>query len=357
MKNFIRIGIIFFWTFLIAIIFYFPSWKSKILPQSDKSLNIFAWGDLLDTEILNEFEKKTGIKINLSFYASNEELQVKMKATEGKGYDLIMPSDYAVPLLRKENLLQPLDHSKFNFWDTLYSALLNQPFDPENLYSIPFEWELFGFGVDSNFFKKGPLPDTWKAIFDPNYIHYQISMKNDPIEVFQFASNYLFGPLQSVNDEQFESIRQLLLHQRKWIVAYSDFRTDYYIATGNAPLAISTTSYIKRIQNTFPHIQFILPKEGSFVSIESFAISKSCKKQDYVYAFLNYLYRPESLIRNQKKFLFLPASDKILDDLDLDDFQKTLYKQSKEEFKKHQFFRNIAPQQKVRDLWIEIKSF
>lgn len=357
MKTLCRIGIIFVWVFLIAAVFYFPSWKAQILPQEAKTLNIFAWGDILDMELLEEFEKETGIKVNLSFYASNEELQVKMRATGGEGYDLIMPSDYAVSILVKEDLLQPIDHSQIDFWNTIYPILLNHKFDPGNRYSVPFEWEVFGFGIDSEFFDKRPRPNTWKAIFDPHFIDYQIAMKNDPIEVFQFASHYLFGPLQSVSDTQFTAIRELLLEQRKWIMAYSDFRADYYIATGNTPLAISTTSYIKRIQQTFPNVSFVVPKEGSFVSIENFCIPKASDKQKEIYTLLNYLYRPESLIQHQKTFLYLSASDKILDQIELDDEYRKLYEMTPETFKKYQFFRNLAPQQQVRDLWIEVKSF
>jgi len=357
MRLFTRIGIIFVWILLIAIVFYFPSWKSQILPQYDKSLNIFAWGDILDLEVLKQFEKDTGIKVNLSFYASNEELSVKMKATGGEGYDLIMPSDYIVAQLLKEHLLQPLDKSQLDFWDKLNPALLNYAFDPENQYSVPFEWELFGFVVDIPFFEGRPLPDSWKAIFDKDTIDYQIAMTNDPVEVFQFASNYLFGPLQSVTEKQFQGIRKLLLQQRKWIVAYSDFRADYYIATGNAPLAISTTSYVKRIQKNFPKIRFIIPEEGSFVTIENFCIPKATNKQKYVYTLLNYLFRKESLISHQTRFLNLPPSSAYLDEMDLNSEERQLLTMTHQEFARFQFFKNLVPQQRVRDLWVEVKSF
>ena len=102
--------IIFFWVLLIAIILYFPAFKASVQPFEDKSLNVFVWGDSLEVSILAEFEKKTGIKVNLSFFSSNEELQVKMKATGGHGYDLILPSDYTVALLIKDELLKPIDH-------------------------------------------------------------------------------------------------------------------------------------------------------------------------------------------------------------------------------------------------------
>jgi spermidine/putrescine transport system substrate-binding protein len=357
MKILYRISIIFSCLFLIATVLYFPRWKAQIVPQKAKTLDIFTWGDILDMKLIGEFEKKTGIKINLSFYTSNEELKVKMRATKGEGYDLVMPSDYTVSTLVKEGLLQLIDHSQIEFWDTIYPVLLDHRFDPGNRYSIPFEWEIFGFGIDSEFFDDRLKPNTWRAIFDPHFIDYQIAMKNDPIEVFQFASYYLFGPLQSVSDTQFKAIRELLIEQRKWIVAYSDFRADYYIATGNTPLAMSTTSYIKRIQQTFPNIRFVIPKEGSFVSIENFCIPETSKKQKEIYTFLNYLYRPESLIQHQKTFLYLSASDKILGEIDLDNEYRKLYEMTPETFKKYQFFQNIAPQQQVQDLWIEVKSF
>lgn len=357
MKTLTRTAIIFAWILLITIVFYFPSWKAQILPQYDKSVNVFAWGDILDLDVLTQFEKETGIQVNLSFYASNEELGVKMKATGGKGYDLIMPSDYTVAQLLKEDLLQPLDRTQLDFWSKLNPALLNHAFDPSNQFSVPFEWELFGFVVDTSFFKGRPLPDSWKAIFDKTTVDYQIAMKNDPVEVFQFAASYLFGPLQSVTEKQFQAIRKLLLKQRKWVVAYSDFRADYFIATGNAPIAISTTSYIKRIQKNFPKIQFIVPKEGSFVTIENFCIPKASNKQKYTYALLNYLYRKESLTAHQKRFLNLPPSSAYLDEMDLNPEEEKLLTLTPQEFAKFQFFKNLVPQQKVRDLWVEVKSF
>lgn len=357
MKSLIRTSIIFAWVLLIAIVFYFPSWKAQILPNSEKSINVFTWGDTLNLNVIAAFEKETGIKVNLNFYTSNEELSVKMKATLGKGYDLIVPSDYAVAQLLKEDLLQPIDRSALNFWDKLNPVLLHHPFDPENKYSIPFEWELFGFIIDPSFFKNHPLPDSWKAIFDENLLNYQIAMKNDPIEVFQFAANYLFGPVESVTDQQFQAIRKLLLKQRKWIVAYSDFRADYYIATGNAPIAISTTSYVKRIQKNFPHVSFIIPKEGSFVTIESFCLPKASKKQTYTYKLLNYLYTKKSLLAHQKFISSLSPSNAYIDEMDLNTEEKKIFNLTPQEFAKLQFFKNLAPQQKVRNLWIEVKSF
>ena len=115
-KIFIRSGIILFWLCLIFCALYWPKWK--ILKYDQNTINVFVWGDILEPSIVSDFEKETGIKLNLSYYSSNEELIVKLKATRGEGYDLVIPSDYAVNILIKEDLLKKLNKEKFAYWKT-----------------------------------------------------------------------------------------------------------------------------------------------------------------------------------------------------------------------------------------------
>lgn len=352
MSPFKRIAIILGWVVSIAIVLYFPSWD--LFPSEEKSINIFAWGDTLDSGVLSSFEKKTGIKVNLSFYSSNEELLVKMKATGGFGYDLILPSDYTVRLLAEEDLLEPIDQSKLHFLSDLNPALMGHSFDPTNRYSIPFEWEVYGIGVN-----RAELPDfipSWGALFDKNAVDYKVAMNNDPIEVVLFASLYLSGQTDVIDEKLFQRIRTLLLEQRSWVEAYTDFRADYFIATGNCPIALSISAFIKRIRRQYPHIDFVVPKEGSFITIENFCIPKESRKKEFVYKLLNHLYTKESAISHYENFWFFPALLSPIPDLDLNPYEQQLLKMNREDFNKFHFFKNVLPQQKVRDLWVEVKS-
>ncbi len=356
MKRFItRSIIIAVWILLIACILYFPS--CKILPLEDKSINVFAWGDTLDEKIIADFEKQTGITVHLNHYASNEELQVKMKATRGRGYDLVMPSDYTVSQLIKADLLKPLDHSKLDFLNELSPILLNHFFDPGNQYSVPFLWEIYGLGVDRDYFKDKPFSPSWRAIYDPNVVTYKIALSNDPIEAVIFSAFYLFKNTDPLTKEQFAKIRTLLLKQRPWVEAYTDFRADYFLATGNCPLTLSTNPMIKRIKALFPQLDFVIPEEGTFISIENFCIPKASRKEKYVYQLLNYLYRKKSIIQHYENFGFFPATKNAVEYLNLDDYEKDLLQMSREDFEKFHFIKNIYPQRKVRDLWVEVKSF
>jgi spermidine/putrescine transport system substrate-binding protein len=153
-----------FWLGLIFAALYLPKWE--VIRFEPRSINVFAWGDILDPAVIADFEKETGIRVYLNYYSSNEELVVKMKATRGEGYDLVIPSDYVVPLLTADGLLKEINKEKIFFFADINPLLLNHAYDRENRYSIPFEWEIFGLGIDKNFFSTRPFDASWKAIFE-----------------------------------------------------------------------------------------------------------------------------------------------------------------------------------------------
>jgi spermidine/putrescine transport system substrate-binding protein len=351
---FIRSSIILFWVALIFCALYWPKWQ--VIHYEENAINVFAWGDILEPSIIKNFEEETGIKVNLSYYSSNEELIVKLKATGGEGYDLIIPSDYAVNVLIQEDLLKEIDQEKLNFWNQINPSLLHHFFDPENRYSIPFEWELFGFGIDKDFFKDRPLNPSWDMLFDPQTVDYKITMINDPIEAVEFASFYLYGPVSTLTDEQTLEVKRVLMQQKPWVTAYADFRGDYFLATKNCAVVVASTSYIWRTKRLFDFVGFVVPKEGSFITIENLCIPKKSHKDQLVYSLINYLYTPHSVATHYETFGFFPSTLHTVESLKIDEQAMELLKSSEKDFEKYHFFRNIVPQQEVRDIWVEVKS-
>ncbi len=353
-KVLIRSGLILFWVVLIFCALYWP--KVKVMKFDRNTINVFVWGDILESSVVAEFEKETGIKINLSYYSSNEELLVKLKATRGEGYDLVIPSDYAVNALIKEGLLKQLDKQQFQYWDVINPALMGHYFDPHNDYSIPFEWELFGFGIDKNYFRNHPTEPSWGMIFDPNTVRYKITMNNDPIEAIEFAAFYLYGSIDHLTPVQAQGVKQTLIRQRPWVVAYASFRGDYFLATRNAAVVVASSSYIWRTQRLFDFVGFVVPKEGSFITIENFCIPKPSQKEELVYRFINFLCSPESVATHFKTYAFFPSTLHTLDIPGINPQAARLMASTQEDFKNYYFIRNILPQQEMRDIWVEVKT-
>lgn len=344
-----------FWISLISSALYLPKWQ--LLKADKNTINVFVWGDILSPSVIADFEQETGIKINLSYYSSNEELVMKIKATKGEGYDLIIPSDYAVNILRKEHLLKPLSQEKFLYWNQLNPHLLSHYFDPDNQYSIPFEWELFGLGVNQPYFANHPQTPSWSMIFDPLVMQdYKISMNNDPIEAIAFASFYLYGPLYSLEEEQAKAVENTLILQKPFVAAYSAFRGDYFLATHNVSVAVASSSYILRAKKYCDFVQFVVPQEGTFLTIENFCIPKPSVKEDLVFQLINYLCTPQSIVNHCDTYFLFPAVTHANELLHFGESEKKLLLSSEQDFKKYHFIRSVLSEKETRNTWVSIKS-
>lgn len=343
----LRTLIIAVWLIIIAFILYVPKTTFR-----KNTLHVFAWGGILDPAVLQDFENQTGITVIASYYSSNEELFVKLKSPEAKNYDLIVPSDYAIGLLIKENLIKPIDHSKLDFLDRINPALLNHPFDPQNQYSLPFAWELLVLGVNLDYLSQNHLPKSWSILFHPNY---KVSMTNDPVEAVNFASFYLFGKQTTMlTQDQIELVKSLLMKQRPSVEAYASFMGDYFLSTGCCQVATTSSTYIQRSMNLFSHLGFIIPEEGTFATLENFAIPKDSSKEELTYQLINFLFSKKSIKAHFDAFGFFPAISEGLTSLhpQID----SLLHSSKKDFKKFHFIQEKMTKQELSKLWIELKS-
>lgn len=352
---FTRLCILFSWASLIAAALWMTT--IHISPRSqENTLQVYGWPEMFVPEVIEKFEKETGIKVKMHYYTTNEELFVTLKATKGKGYDLIIPSDYAVKMLIKEDLLQPIDKSMLNFLDHINPVLLNQDYDRENTYAIPYQWEVFGFGIDTDYAEKYSLSPSWKTIFSPENPNLKIAMVNDPIEAVTFAAYYLFGSPKTLTSRDTLKVRDLLETQKNWVEAYAGLRADYLLATKNCHIALCTSSYIFRSSTQNPHVKFVVPEEGSFMSIENMCIPKESTKESQIYELMNFLYKPENLGKDSSTFFTFPATVNTRPYLDVPPEYLDFLENSHLYAGKLYFIRYLMSEKETRKLWVDIKS-
>ena len=324
-------------------------------PSNQRTIDIFVWGDYFDPKIISQFEQEKKIKIRLHYYSSNEEMMLKLRAHKGQGYDLIVPSDYAVQILIKENLLQPIDYKKVDFMHKISPILLNHPFDPNNKYSIPNMWEIYGIGYDPTQLDASTLKPTLAHFFDENLINYKFSMTPDPVEAIVFASCYLYGRVNELNHTQAQAVKELLLKQKPHVEAYADYRAKYLMQTKNCPVSILRSSLLFHIARENPDMGFIIPEEATITSIESISIPIGCKKQDLVYEFINFIYQDEI---HATQLTICPLYPAFKECLKYSSETKDYYKSYEEALDKKNlyFFRYLIPEEDIRDMWVEIKN-
>ena len=345
----VRFLMIAFW--IIVLILFFSFSQLVTLLKSDKSINIFTWPLLLDVAYLQKFERETGIRINVSYFETNEELFSKLRATKGAGYDLVIPSDYIVELLVNEDLLQKIDNNKIDSWPDIDRKLLNLYFDPKNEYTIPYFWAVYGLGVDKTYFN-GELPEpSWAIVFDKSKAPAAIGMLDAAREVVLLAAQYLFGSSDiAMTPQHIMQIKKLLLDQKAWVGAYTESSIEHLLLGKICPVVVAMGPDILRLKQKNSDIDFIVPKEGSFVIIDSLAIPAKSTKQDLVYQFINYLYRPDVMEHHKARFgMCSPIKN-------MQTQEEAIFCPNDNEFAKMKFFKTTIPEALLNEIWIELMA-
>jgi len=346
---FVRAFSIFFWAVVILILLIVPP---KLLNSFEtKTLNIFTWSSLLDPHYFKKFQEETGIKINISYYESNEELLGKLGAGDS-GYDLIVPSDYAVYKLIKKGVLKQIDTSRLTFFDKLDTRLMHNYFDPQNEYSIPYFWGVYGIIINTDYYPHR-VPESFSLIFDQHFVVDKICMPGNAREVVLMATYYLFDDFNALLDPaKREQVKDLLIAQKKWVACYSDERTEYSIVsrTCTAVLALNPDLWRIKRDRAKSTAEFILPQEASFVVIDNFAIPKASSKEDLIYTFLNYLYSDSAMFHHAQQFgMCMPIEVGVMQEqLPAYDITKNIRSLT--------FFHTEVPDEILNEVWMALMA-
>ena len=350
-----RTCVVIFWTATIFA-FLYTSELSRFFEEK-KSINICIWSGVIDPKIIDQFEKESGIKVNMSYFDGNEELLVKLLATRGEGYDMVAPSDYVCEFLIKHNLLLKLDTSQLNFWGNINPHFLGHYFDPKNEYTVPSEWYVLGLGIRKDYCKNNELPvPSWSLIFDPACMFGRIGLINDSRELAGLAMKYLYKEIREVTPQEVAELRNLLVAQKKHVEAYTDFRGDFLLESGNCSLVVVSNSFIWRTLEKCDHIAFLMPQEGPILNMENYVIPAVSRKADLVYQFLNFLFRldiqeynfnEKALLSTRKDAHFLFENEWLK--------QSTIFVHP-DNPQRLELFRNVLTDDQIDEIWLSVKG-
>ncbi len=253
-----------------------------------KQLNVFTWAGYVSDDIREGFEKEFGVTVLVDTFASNEDLLTKLMAG-ATGYDIIMPSDYMVSILIKQNLLEKLNCDNIPNFENISPLLLGKYFDPDNQYSIPYTFGTAGIAYDSAVIS--PAPDSWEVLWDEQYKN-QFSMLDDQRETIGAALKLLGYSLNTTDLTEIKAAKEKLIAQAPLVKQYKSEAEELLIA-GDVVMAHCWSGDAFRAIETRPTIRYIIPKEGSSQFIDAVCIPKSAPHKALAEQFIDYLLRPE----------------------------------------------------------------
>jgi spermidine/putrescine transport system substrate-binding protein len=120
-----------------------------------EELHVYNWSEYIDPEIYQDFEEEFGVKVIEDTFASNEDLLAKLQAG-ATGYDLIVPSDYMVAIMAELDLLAEINYDNIPNFENIDETFKDPPYDPGNVYSVPYQWGTTGIGYNADLFEEAP---------------------------------------------------------------------------------------------------------------------------------------------------------------------------------------------------------
>lgn len=319
-----------------------------------KELNVAIWSNYLSPEVEKKFTEQTGIKLNISNYASNEELLAKLQAG-GAGYDVAVPSDYMVEILAKQGLLETLDNSKLSNTSNVNPAFLKQSFDSENKYSRPYSWSTAGIAINRELFK-GKI-DSWRDVFENKELEGKVSLLDDVREVTAAALKMNGYSVNTVDKKQLEKAKSILKSAKARVKM---FRSDTIDVLLNKEVAVAqsySTDALQAVAKSNGKIEYVLPKDGGTRAIDNLVILKGSQRTEEAHQFINFLLSEEANISFVQNVFGGPVLKNTKEKLPENIQAMTALFPPQEVLSKFEAIKDLGDQTEIYDrLWTEIKS-
>lgn len=275
-------------------------------------VNVYNWSDYVDPKVLDEFTKETGIKVVYDTYDSNETLEAKLLAGRS-GYDIVAPSGTFLQRQIQSGLYRPLDRSKLpnakHLWPEVDARLA--VYDPGNRHAVNYMWFTTGIAYDVAKAKAriGDEPlNTWDILFKPEllkkFADCGVYVLDSPEDLFAIALRYLKLNPDSKAPGDIAKASALLQRIRPSVRRFHSSEYINALANGDICLAIAWSGDSFQAKNRAREagngieIGYVIPREGTLMSMDNLAIPKDAVNVEEAYAFIDFLLRPENAARN-----------------------------------------------------------
>jgi len=252
-------------------------------------LHIYIWSEYLPQSVIDKFTAKTGTRVHVDTYDSNEVLMEKLQSGVAD-YDLVAPSDYAVRALVKQRLLQPLDHAKLPGMANLDPKFLDKQFDPGNRHSIPYFWGTTGFAYNKQAITNAV--ESWSVLFDERYAG-KVLMLDDMRECFAASLKLVGRSLNETNAAALQEAADRLKKQKKLVKTYNSGDFANILASGDVLLAHGFNGQLAELAAKQPEkFAYVHPREGGTVWMDNLCIPAKARHVPAAYAFLEFILEP-----------------------------------------------------------------
>ncbi len=294
-------------------VFRFGAGKEE-RPFEGQTLYVYNWGEYTGENFIPDFEEKTGAKVVLENFDSNEQMYIKV--ANGEAYDVLVPSDYMIERLISEDYLQKLDHSKLDCMDKLTDAVKNLSYDPGNEYSVPYFWGTEGIVYDKTKVDIEDLEREGYNIFLNEKYRGDIYLYDSERDTFMMALKALGYSMNSENEKELEEAYEWLVKcvQTMDPEIVMDEIIDN-MAQGRKALGLVYSGDATYVISENENMGYFLPESGTNLWSDAMVIPKNAKNPELAHAFINFASDYAGAYDNSSYIGYTSANKEVMEDL------------------------------------------
>lgn len=275
---------------------------------------VYCFGDYFDPGLQYEFEEATGYKVVIDYFDTNEEMYPVIKNNTAD-YDVICASDYMIEKLLSEGLLAEIDYANVpnaaNVADNIKPFM--EAFDPGMKYSLPHTWGTYGIMYNKTMVKD--TVDSWNILWNEKYDD-QIVMPNSLREGYMIAAKKLGYSINTTDESQVKAMTAALTEQKPLVYSFDNDRARDLMISGSATMAVVNSGEVLYSQEANEELAFAIPKEGTEVWTDCWAIPKTAKNKAAAEAWMDFMLDGEVAATNFEYLTYAIPNTEIADLVD-----------------------------------------
>lgn len=316
-------------------------------------VNVYNWGEYIDTNLISQFETETGIRVNYKTYESNEQMYSVLKQG-GVSYDVVIPSDYMISRLIDEDMLEPLDFSKIPNYSLIDDSLKGMAYDAQNKYSVPYMWGTMGIIYDPTVVGE---VDSWSAMFDEKNSG-NILMLDNSRDAMAIALKYLGYSMNTTDENELNKAFELLKQEKPILQGYVMDQIFDKLESGEAAIGAYYAGDYLTMHEENPNLKFCFPKEGTNVFVDAMCVLKNAENKDNAEAFINFMSGTQQSMANSEFIGYTSPNKEVKSLIDVDDLTKSIMYPDDATLAKSESYVNL-PQETLDyydTMWVKLKS-
>ena len=321
-------------------------------------LKLYLPGEYLGENVISDFEKQFGVRVIVENFDSNEMMYTKLMA--GDRYDVVIPSDYMIERLMKEDFLQPLDKSLIPNMENMDDAVRGMSYDPQNDWSIPYFWGSVGLvynheNVDPAVIER----EGWEILRNTDYAGH-VYIYDSERDSFMMAFKALGYSMNTEDPDEINAAYESLLQMNNTMS--HDYVTDEVIdamMNGYKDIAVVYSGDAAVVLDENEDMSFYMPSQGTNIWCDAMVIPQNAENPKLAHEFINYMLTYEAAFDNTETVGYTSPNAEVFEEMTSSEdlyADNAAYLPRSGYDKDEMFHDNQTLMRELSRLWIKVKA-